>query len=55
MSGKLQRPLAAPPKLDDNVRVTFADEEDSRTEAAVDAWLRSLLDSPGTPEEGRRS
>lgn len=37
------------------VRVNYADEDDPEVEAAIYQWLRSLLDSPRTPDEARGS
>jgi len=36
------------------IRVELAEHEQPGTEADVDAWLRSLLETPGNPDDGRR-
>lgn len=58
---KLQPPVLLGPSL----RISFAEQDDELVETAIDRWLRSIgedlvdrrstLDSPGTPEDGRRS
>jgi hypothetical protein len=47
--------LQSPVEFDPTVRIVFAAQEDPDVEAAIDSWLRSLLDSPAAPDEARRS
>lgn len=49
------RPPIEPIEPDPGVRITFAELDDPEAEAAIDRWLRSLLNPVPTPDEGRRS